>query len=109
MKRGAAALPVVVLQLGRGGQRVAHLLHLVVGRLGFAFLLAERLLEGAAQLQGRVNKTNTPWINIAGQDLDTPRPARSGGHAGLSRSSLAGLGKEGGKKQAASRGGGKKR
>lgn len=50
-QRGNAALPVVVLQLGRGGHRVGHLLHLVVGRLRLAFLLAERLLERAAQLQ----------------------------------------------------------
>ena len=52
MQRGDAALPVVVLQFGRGRQRVGHLLHLVVG-LGLGFLLAERLLEGAAQLQDR--------------------------------------------------------
>lgn len=83
-QRGDAALPVVVLQLGRGGQRVAHLLHLVMGRLGFGFLFAERLLEGAAQLQGRVDKTNAPWVNITGQDLVPPHPARSGGHARLS-------------------------
>lgn len=50
-QRGHAALPVVVLQLGRGRQRVAHLLHLVVRRLRLGLLFAERLLEGAAQLQ----------------------------------------------------------
>lgn len=47
-QRGDAALPVVVLQFGRGRQRVGHLLHLIMGRLGFGFLLTERLLEGAA-------------------------------------------------------------
>lgn len=50
-QRGNATLSVVMLQFGRGRYRVGHLLHLVVGRLGFGFLLAERLLEGAAQLQ----------------------------------------------------------
>lgn len=50
-QRGHAALPVVVVQFGRGRQRVAHLLHLVVRRLRFGFLFAERLLEGAAQLR----------------------------------------------------------
>lgn len=50
-QRDHAALPVVVLQFGRGWQRVAHLLHLVVRRLRLGLLLAERLLEGAAQLQ----------------------------------------------------------
>lgn len=55
-QRGHAALPVVVLQLGRGRQRVAHLLHLVVRRLRLGFLLAERLLEGAAQLRDEKEK-----------------------------------------------------
>lgn len=50
---GHTALPVVVLQLGRGRQRVAHLLHLVVRRLRLGLLLAESLLEGAAQLQDK--------------------------------------------------------
>lgn len=108
-KRGDAALPVVVLQLGRGRQRVGHLLHLVVGRLGFGFLFAERLLEGAAQLQGGVKKTkkqktNTPWVNISGLYIT----ARSGDitscqigrlRRALSKQSpLAGLSKEAGKK-----------
>lgn len=57
-ERGDAALSVVVLQFGRGRQRVGHLLHLVVGRLGLGFLFAERLLEGAAQLQDG-KETNT--------------------------------------------------
>lgn len=65
-KCGDAALPVVVLQLGRRRQRVGHLLHLVVGRLGFGFLFAERLLEGAAQLQGGVEETKTK-TNSLGQ------------------------------------------
>lgn len=82
---GDAALPVVVLQLGRGRQRVAHLLHLVMGRLGFGFLFAERLLEGAAQLQGGGKKKKTrqthPGVNITGlyppqQDLVKLHPAR---------------------------------
>lgn len=50
-ERGDAALSVVVLQLGRRRQRIGHLLHLVVSRLGPGLLFAERLLEGAAQLQ----------------------------------------------------------
>lgn len=50
-ERGDAALSVVVLQFGRRRQRIGHLLHLVVSRLGLGFLFAERLLEGAAQLQ----------------------------------------------------------
>lgn len=48
MQRGNAALPVVMLQFGGGWQGIGHLFHLVMGRLGFGFLLAERLLEGAA-------------------------------------------------------------
>lgn len=51
-----AALPVVMLQFGGGWQRVNHLLHLIMSRLRLGFLLAECLLEGAAQLQDTQHK-----------------------------------------------------
>lgn len=87
-----------------------------MGRLGFGFLFAERLLEGAAQLRGRKkNKKQTQPESISPASNVT---ARSGNitscqigrlrRALSKQSSLAGLSKEGGKKQAAIRGGEKR-
>lgn len=118
-KCGDAALSVVVPQLGRGRQRVGHLLHLIVGRLRFAFLFAERLLEGAAQLQVGVKKSRNKNKQPGSISPASTATARSGnitacqiGRLGRALSkplSLASLSKEGGQKQAASRGGKKGR